>query len=145
MYRTAPIGLALFDPVEFRYLRLNDRQAAFFGLKPEQVVGRTLTEMAPIEGLRELFEQVRDGTPVVNYPLEGELISHPGEHRYWTVNYAPVRGGGWQRCEPSQLLRWRLRPAEEGGECADSEREALQPWGVWLRRSRTRSTIRWSR
>ncbi|HET9101600.1 MAG TPA: PAS domain-containing protein, partial [Acidobacteriaceae bacterium] len=25
MYRTAPIGLALFDPVEFRYLRLNDR------------------------------------------------------------------------------------------------------------------------
>jgi PAS domain S-box-containing protein len=92
VYRTAPIGLALFDTTDFRYLRLNDRQAAFFGLKPEQVVGRTVTEMAPIAGLRELFEQVRDGTPVVNYPLEGELISHPGEHRYWTVNYSPVRG-----------------------------------------------------
>jgi PAS domain S-box-containing protein len=92
VYRTAPIGLALFDPVEFRYLRLNDRQAAFFGLTPEQVVGRTLTEMAPIPGLRELFEQVRDGMPVVNFPLEGELISHPGEHRYWTVNYSAVRG-----------------------------------------------------
>jgi PAS domain S-box-containing protein len=92
MYRTAPIGLALFDTADFRYLRLNDRQAAFFGLKPEEVVGRTLTEMAPIPGLRELFEQVRDGTPVVNYPLEGELISHPGEHRYWTVNYSPVMG-----------------------------------------------------
>lgn len=91
VYRTAPIGLALFDTEEFRYLRLNDRQAAFFGLKPEQVLGRTLTEMAPIPGLRELFEQVREGTPVVNYPLEGELISHPGEHRYWTVNYSPVR------------------------------------------------------
>jgi PAS domain S-box-containing protein len=91
VYRTAPIGLALFDPVEFRYLRLNDRQAAFFGLNPEQVVGRTATEMAPIPGLKELFEQVARGTPVVNYPLEGELISHPGEHRYWTVNYAPVR------------------------------------------------------
>ena len=92
VYRTAPIGLALFDPVDFRYLRLNDRQAAFFGLKPDEVVGRTLTEMAPIEGLRELFEQVLAGTPVVNYPLEGELISHPGEHRYWTVNYFPVHG-----------------------------------------------------
>ena len=92
VYRTAPIGLALFDPADFRYLRLNDRQAAFFGLKPEQVVGRTLTEMAPIEGLRELFEQVLAGTPVVNYPLEGELISHPGEHRFWTVNYFPVHG-----------------------------------------------------
>jgi PAS domain S-box-containing protein len=92
VYRTAPIGLALFDPVEFRYLRLNDRQAAFFGLKPEQIVGRTLTEMAPIPGLRELFEGVRDGAPVVNHLLEGELVSHPGEHRYWTVNYSPVRG-----------------------------------------------------
>lgn len=90
VYRTAPIGLALFDTEDFRYLRLNNRQAAFFGLKPEEVVGRTLTEMAPIPGLRELFEQVRDGQPVINYPLEGELISHPGEHRYWTVNYFPV-------------------------------------------------------
>ena len=90
VYRTAPIGLALFDPVDFRYLRLNERQASFFGLKPEQVLGRTLTEMAPIEGLRELFEQVLHGIPVVNFPLEGEVISHPGEHRYWTVNYFPV-------------------------------------------------------
>ena len=90
MYRTAPIGLALFDPEEFRYLRLNDRQAAFFGLKPDEILGRTLTEMAPIEGLRELFEGVRAGVPVVNFPLEGEVISRPGEHRYWTVNYFPV-------------------------------------------------------
>ena len=90
VYRTAPIGLALFDTEDFRYLRLNERQAAFFGLKPEEVVGRTLTEMAPIPGLRELFEQVRAGKPVVNYLLEGEVISHPGELRYWTVNYSPV-------------------------------------------------------
>jgi PAS domain S-box-containing protein len=90
VYRTAPIGLALFDLDDFHYLRLNDRQAAFFGLKPEEVVGRTLIEMAPIPGLKELFEQVRDGQPVINYPLEGELVSHPGEHRYWTVNYSPV-------------------------------------------------------
>jgi PAS domain S-box-containing protein len=53
LYRTAPIGLALFDTKDFRYLRLNDRQADFFGLKPEEVVGRTLTEMAPIEGLKD--------------------------------------------------------------------------------------------
>ena len=90
VYRTAPIGLALFDTKDFRYLRLNDRQAEFFGLKPEQVVGRTLTEMAPIEGLRELFEQVLTGQPVVNFPLEGELVTRPGEHRYWTVSYFPV-------------------------------------------------------
>jgi PAS domain S-box-containing protein len=92
VYRTAPIGLALFDTQDFRYLRLNDRQAEFFGLKPEQVVGRTLTEMAPIKGLKELFEQVLAGQPVVNFPLEGELATRPGEHRYWTVSYFPVFG-----------------------------------------------------
>jgi PAS domain S-box-containing protein len=90
VYRTAPIGLALFDTKDFRYLRLNNRQAEFFGLAPEQIVGRTLTEMAPIEGLRELFEQVLAGEPVVNFPLEGELATRPGEHRYWTVSYFPV-------------------------------------------------------
>jgi PAS domain S-box-containing protein len=90
IYQTAPIGLALFDTTEFRYLRLNDRQAEFFGLKPEQVVGRKLTEMAPIEGLQGLFEQVLRGEPVVNYPLEGALVTDPANYRYWTVSYFPV-------------------------------------------------------
>jgi signal transduction histidine kinase len=93
IYRTAPIGLALFDLDDYHYLRLNDRQAAFFGLKPEQIVGRTLTEMAPIPGLKELFDQVALGEPVINFPLEGKLINDtPDEHRYWTVSYFPVYG-----------------------------------------------------
>jgi signal transduction histidine kinase len=93
IYRTAPIGLALFDLDGYHYLRLNDRQAAFFGLKPEQIVGRTLTEMAPIDGLTELFDQVARGEPVINFPLEGKLVTDsPDEHRYWTVSYFPVYG-----------------------------------------------------
>ena len=92
LYKTAPIGLALFDLEGFHYLRLNDRQAAFFNLKPEEVVGQTVTEMAPIPGLREMFEDVARGNPVVNHLLEGELSSHPGEHRFWTVSYFPVYG-----------------------------------------------------
>ena len=92
VYRTAPIGLALFDTKDYRYLRLNERQAAFFGLKPEQIVGRTLTEMAPIEGLKELFDQVMRGEPVINFPLEGSLITDPDDYRYWTVSYFPVYG-----------------------------------------------------
>lgn len=93
IYRTAPIGLALFDLDDYHYLRLNDRQAAFFGLEPEQIVGRKLTEMAPIQGLKELFDQVARGEPVINFPLEGKLITDPpDEHRYWTVSYFPVYG-----------------------------------------------------
>lgn len=92
IYDTAPIGLAYFDLNDYHYLRLNDRQAAFFGLKPAQVVGRTLIEMAPIPGLRELFDQVARGEPVINYPLEGTLVTDPTEYRYWTVSYFPVYG-----------------------------------------------------
>lgn len=92
IYDTAPIGLAYFDLDDYHYLRLNERQAAFFGLKPAQVVGRTVTEMAPIPGLRELFDQVARGEPVINYPLEGTLVTDPTEHRYWNVSYFPVYG-----------------------------------------------------
>jgi PAS domain S-box-containing protein len=90
IYGTAPIGLALYDSVEFRYLRLNSRQAAIVGLPPEEILGKTLTEISPIDGLREMFEQVAEGKPVINALLEGELPMSPGEHRYWTVNYFPV-------------------------------------------------------
>jgi PAS domain S-box-containing protein len=92
IYDTAPIGLAYFDLDDYHYVRLNERQAAFFGLRPDQVVGRTLTEMAPIPGLRELFDQVANGEPVINYPLEGTLVTDPTEYRYWTVSYFPVYG-----------------------------------------------------
>jgi PAS domain S-box-containing protein len=92
IYRTAPIGLALFDPIEFRYLKLNDRQAEIVGLPPDQILGKTVTEIAPIEGLHEMFESVAKGEPLRNALLEGELPTRPGEHRYWTVNYEPVFG-----------------------------------------------------
>ena len=115
VYRTAPIGLALFDTKEFRYLRLNDRQAQFFGLTPEQVVGRTLTEMAPIEGLQELFERVAGGEPVINFPLEGELPTSPGEQRYWTVSYFPVYGsdGSVQAITAASLEITHQKKAEQ--------------------------------
>jgi len=92
MYRTAPIGSALFDPVEFRYLRLNDRQAEIVGLPMGDILGKTVTEIAPIEGLKEMFQQVASGEPIINNLLEGELPMQPGNHRYWTVNYYPVYG-----------------------------------------------------
>ncbi len=114
IYQTAPIGLALFDVNEYRYLRLNDLQASFFGLKPHQIVGRTLTEMAPIDGLKELFDQVRSGQPVINFPLEGSLVTDPDEHRYWTVNYFPVYApnGSIQAISAASLEITQQRKAE---------------------------------
>jgi PAS domain S-box-containing protein len=115
LYRTAPIGLALFDTKDFRYLRLNDRQAAFFGLKPEQVVGRTVTEMANIDGLKELFDQVLQGKPVVSHPLEGTLINDPNAYRYWLVSYFPVYGtdGSIQAITAASLEVTQQKMAEQ--------------------------------
>ena len=49
-----------------------------------------ITDIAPLKGLRELFEHGAAGTPVRNHLLEGELPTRPGEHRFWNVSYSPV-------------------------------------------------------
>lgn len=93
IYRSSPIGLALFDPVDFRYLRVNDRQAETLGLPINKILGRRITEIAPLKGIEEIFQQAASGKIIRNHVFEGELPSRPGEHRYWNVNYAPVFSG----------------------------------------------------
>lgn len=128
IYDKAPIGLAYFDLDDYRYLRLNQRQAAFFGLSPEKIVGKTLTEMAPIPGLRQLFDQVARGEPVVNFPLEGTLITDSTEHRYWTVSYFPGYGpdGVIQLITAASQEITRQKNAEK----ALLQTEKLPPWVV---------------
>ncbi|HEX4578234.1 MAG TPA: PAS domain-containing protein [Edaphobacter sp.] len=90
IYENAPIGLSLLDPVELRYLRINDRQAQTIGLPKEQIIGQVITDIAPLHGLKELLQMAAAGHPVRNHVLEGELPTRPGEHRYWNVSYSPV-------------------------------------------------------
>ena len=92
IYETAPVGLALFDPVDFRYIRVNTRQAETIGLPKDQIIGRTITEIAPLKGIKDLFEQVAHGHPIRNHILEGELPARPGERRSWNVSYSPING-----------------------------------------------------
>lgn len=90
VYQTAPVGLAQYDPIEFRCLRLNERQAEILGLPSEQVIGRRFDEVAPITGLLEMFQVAAEGQAVKNQIVEGVLPTRPGEHRVWDVSYAPV-------------------------------------------------------
>ncbi len=96
IYETAPVGLALFDPVEFRYIRVNTRQAETIGLPKDQIIGRCITDIAPLKGITELFEQAASGHPVRNHLLEGELSTRPGEHRSWNVSYSPIYSANGQ-------------------------------------------------
>jgi PAS domain S-box-containing protein len=90
IYENAPIGLSLLDPVELRYLRINDRQAQTIGLPKEKIIGQIITDIAPLPGLKELLQMAASGQSVRNHLLEGELPTRPGEHRYWNVSYSPV-------------------------------------------------------
>ena len=92
VYQTAPVGLALFDPVELRCLRLNERQAEILGMPIDHVVGHTLAEIAPMPGLEEMFRSAASGQAVRNQVFEGELSTRPGEHRVWNVSLMPVYG-----------------------------------------------------
>ena len=115
IYRTAPIGLALFDLPDYRYLRLNDHQAAFFGLPKEQILGRTVTELTAIAEVKALFDQVARGEPVINHQLEGTLITDPTDYRYWTVSYFPVYGsdGKIQAITAASLEITKQKKAEQ--------------------------------
>ena len=91
IYQNTPIGLALFDPVEFRYLRINDELARTIGLPRQEILGRSILEVVPgVVTLGELFRQVSTGKPVRNQIVEGEQASDPGVIRSWNVNYFPV-------------------------------------------------------
>ncbi len=91
IYENTPVGLALFDPVTFRYLRINDELARSIGLPKEQILGRSILEIASgVATIGELFRQVATGKPIRDYILEGELSTQPGVHRTWNVNYFPV-------------------------------------------------------
>ena len=89
VYQTAPVGLGLFDPVEFRYLRLNDRLAEIIGLPIDQILGRTLSEIAP-PAAEEVFRQVIAERTMQHRLIEGEFPNRAGDTRYFNVNYAPV-------------------------------------------------------
>jgi signal transduction histidine kinase len=114
VYQTAPIGLAQFDPVEFRCLRLNERQAEIFGLASHQVLGRRFDEIAPILGLHEMLQTAAEGHTVKNQIIEGELPTRPSEHRVWDVSCAPVYGddGAVQAITAAWLEITHLKRAE---------------------------------
>jgi PAS domain S-box-containing protein len=114
VYQTAPVGLAQFDPVEFRCLRLNERQAEIFGIPSEQLIGQRVDEMAPITGVQEMLQVAAEGHTVRNQIIEGVLPTRPGEHRVWDVSYSPVYAddGGVQAITAAWLEITHLKKAE---------------------------------
>jgi PAS domain S-box-containing protein len=93
IYKTTPIGLALFDPVDFTFLNLNDSEAEMLGYPKDRILGRPLSEIAPPDKMPALLDMMRSvaaGEAVKDRLLEGELAARPGESRAFRVNYSPI-------------------------------------------------------
>lgn len=91
IYESAPVGFALFDPVELRYLRVNEVQAQTIGLPKDRILGRRFDDLIPLPAAEALLRRSAAGETIRNQLIEGELRARPGELRYWSVSYSPVR------------------------------------------------------
>ncbi|WP_168220299.1 PAS domain-containing protein [Azospirillum thermophilum] len=93
LYRTAPIGLGLFDR-ELRFLRVNEALAAMNGPSVDEHLGRCAWEVVPaLRAVAEpLFCRVLEtGEPVLGIELRGTTPSQPGVERVWIEDFYPVK------------------------------------------------------
>ncbi len=123
VYASTPVALALLDPVDFRFLNLNQFEAELLGLPKDQILGRRLDEVAPIPGLLDMLRSVAEGNTIKDYLLEGELEPTGTMRRSWLVNYSPVYAAGRHgACD--FFGGGRNYQPETGGSGVDPKREA---------------------
>jgi signal transduction histidine kinase len=94
LYSAAPGAVALFDPVELRCVRLNDRAGELLSMPKEQAIGRVAFQLIPLTGFEALVRGAAHGELTRNRVLEGELPGRPGERRVWEMSVAPVIADG---------------------------------------------------
>src|SRR5277367_835353 len=94
IYRTAPIGLAVYGP-DMRYLRVNEQMAQINGLPADQHPGRMTRDVHPEVAaavelyLRRVFSK---GESILNVEIQGAPQSEAGTERTWLVSFHPLRG-----------------------------------------------------
>jgi PAS domain S-box-containing protein len=113
IYRTAPVGLILFEPKELRYLRINDQQAEMLGLPREAVLGRRVEEVVQSPLALENLRKVAKGEVVKDFTYETRITGR-GEMQAFNVNYSPVfdEDGHVRAISVAALDVTKLRKAE---------------------------------
>lgn len=94
LYRTAPIGLGLFDP-DMRFLRINEALAEMNGVPIDEHLGRCAWDVVP--ALRPvagpLFQTVFDtGEPLLGKEVRGTTPRAPGVEHCWIEDIYPLKG-----------------------------------------------------
>jgi two-component system, cell cycle sensor histidine kinase and response regulator CckA len=94
LYRTAPVGLAMFDR-ECRFLRVNEHLGKINGIHPAAHIPHKVAEILPLIGpqvestVAKVFET---GEPQLNVEISGKLhdLKEPG--CCWLMSCFPLRG-----------------------------------------------------
>lgn len=92
IYDAAPVGLSLFEPQEFRYLRVNRRLAELVGRDMDDLLGRRIDEVVAQPGGLQMFQRAAKGEAIRDHTYVTKLLDRPGEQRTFNVNYSPVWG-----------------------------------------------------
>lgn len=91
IYQAAPIGLALYDPEQFRLLRLNDKLAEILGVPAGEVLGKSIVDIAHhIPDLPELLKKIAEEGHAESHVIGQEIAEQPGVHRHWVLNHTPL-------------------------------------------------------
>lgn len=92
LYRTAPLGLALFDK-ELHYRRVNERLAEINGLSAREHLGKTIQEVVPslAEQAERTLRRVLETGQSVHSEFRGETRTQPDVERIWDERWYPLR------------------------------------------------------
>lgn len=92
IYRSAPIGLALFDR-DLRYLRINETLAGFNGVPVHEHLGRAVQDVVPTiapEVMPQMRRVVETGEPS-SVEVHGETAGRPGSDNAWITDLYPLK------------------------------------------------------
>jgi PAS domain S-box-containing protein len=87
------VGFGILDS-QLRYTRFNDVLPRMARLQPQEVAGKSVTEVFGENGTESdllLREVLRTGKPILDREVSAVLPGNQGEIRHWMVNYFPIR------------------------------------------------------
>lgn len=95
-FSSSTVGFGILDS-QLRYTRVNDVLPRMAALEPEDLLGKSVTEVFGLRGSRTetvLRDVLRTGAPLLDREISAELARKPGQVRHWLVNYFPIPGEG---------------------------------------------------
>jgi PAS domain S-box-containing protein len=93
-FSSSTVGFGILDS-NLRYTRVNDVLPRMVALNPEDLLGKSVTEIFGPRGTRTeavLRNVLMTGTPLLDREISAELPSTPGDIRHWLLNYFPIPG-----------------------------------------------------